>query len=180
MLHDLQQLAEYEDNAVQDEAVEPVAEFDEDDDDAPTETVSESSNELPMVPPSRRSSTGLEDTSVPIPHSKSTLRSPNSFSRLVFGAKTLLCQDPVILAYEILRMLEQNTEISKLPESLATLKRWTKAQISLLQLRKKSIPLQPAILASMKASSKLSTDTPSEDLYFSIQNIYSNSWASSI
>ena len=72
---------------------------------------------------------------------------------------------------DVLRMLEPNTQLSSLPETLTTLKRQTKGQLPLLPMRKSNIPLNPAKLPAH--SSKLrgsgfttSPSVPTEDLYF--------------
>ena len=63
-------------------------------------------------------------------------------------------------------MLEPNQEIGRLPESVQTLKKWAKAEMPLLQLRKKSIPLIPEKLASSRQAPNADNSLSQEDLYF--------------
>lgn len=66
---------------------------------------------------------------------------------------------------EVLRLLEPNQETGQLPESVQTLKKWAKAEMPLLQLRKKSIPLIPEKMATSRQA-HTDSSLPREDLYF--------------
>ncbi|OXV05303.1 hypothetical protein Egran_06929 [Elaphomyces granulatus] len=67
---------------------------------------------------------------------------------------------------EILRMPELHQEVHRLPSCLSTLKRQTTAQLPLLSMRKKSLPLQPEQLGKEKSAAGLSSTGLREDLYF--------------
>lgn len=124
-----------------------------------------------MEPPTRRSSVAfLEDTSIPIPHERS--ETPCSKFILAMGLWAKDCgvsRRQYESLREVLRLFEPHDKISKLPESVTTLRKWTKADTPLLPLREKKIPLLPAKLATMKPSAKVSStssDSPLETLVF--------------
>jgi hypothetical protein len=126
-----------------------------------------------MEPPLRRQPSAFltDDESEPVPHTRIIDLEPSKF-KFALG---LWCNHVGISRTqysslrEILRMLEPNAEVSRLPESLTTLKRHTKGQLPLLSLRKKAIPLIPEKLASETATRKAQGHAyalPREDLYF--------------
>lgn len=127
-----------------------------------------------MEPPTRRLSVAfLDDSSILIPHEQS--KTPRSKFILAMGlwAKNAgLSKAHYGALREVLRRLKPHTayeEISKLPESVTTLHKWAKADMPLLPLREKKIPLLSAKLATMKPSAKFSrtsTDPPLENLVF--------------
>ncbi|KAL8802829.1 MAG: hypothetical protein Q9200_006455, partial [Gallowayella weberi] len=168
-LNNLRQLADYQSVAPEEAGTEAIVEFDEHDDTISPDTLVDSPpSTATMMPPSRRSSLGLPlDTSVPVPHQRSIhSRSKFIIALGLWAEETGLSRTHYSSLLEILRMLQPNEEISKLPESLGTLKKWLKEQLPLLQLRTKSIPLLPEKLPSMKASLKASQPNPTENLYF--------------
>jgi len=61
------------------------------------------------------------------------------------------------------RMPELQQEVSKLPSCLSTLKRQTTAQLPLLPMRKKSIPLEAEQLAKDKAAARSSSQRPNQE-----------------
>lgn len=144
-------------------------EFDEEDEEAetlPDTFQSPMESTPPFSLPSRRSSAAFgTDTSTPVPHKHSTF----PISKFIF-AMGLWCEDISVSKYsalrQILRLLEPHNEISLLPKSVGTLKGWAKAQIPLLPLRQKTIPLKLEKLPSLRPSLKDSNLPPSETLYF--------------
>lgn len=123
-----------------------------------------------MEPPTRRSSVAIpEDTSVPVPHERS--KTPRSKFILAMG---LWAEDAGLSRAhwnslrEVLRLLEPHDEISKLPESITTIRKWARADMPLLPLREKKIPLLSAKLATMKPAAKShdSSEEPLENLVF--------------
>lgn len=124
-----------------------------------------------MEPPTKRSSiTFLEDTSIPIPHERSkVVRSKFILAMKLWAEDAGLSRKAYDALREVLRLLEPHEEISKLPESVTTLRKWARASMPLLPLREKKIPLLPAKLATMAPSAKFSgasTDSPVENLVF--------------
>ena len=110
-----------------------------------------------------------EDDSEFVEHLRAKTTDPTRF-RIALG---LWCQEAGISRpqytslLEILRMPELQQEVSKLPSCLSTLKRQTTAQLPLLPMRKKSIPLEAEQLAKDKAAARSSSQRPNqEDLYF--------------
>ena len=63
-------------------------------------------------------------------------------------------------------MLLPNPEISKLPKSVGTLKKWIRKQMPLLPLKRAKVSLLPEKLPSMKSSQKASQPFPSDNLVF--------------
>lgn len=172
-------MADYQDknHGVEDDTnvsdTDPVTGFDTDSDDEAEQTLPstfqgspESTFSFPL-PPRRLSSAFGVDTSIPVPHKR--LTSP--ISKFIF-AMGLWCEDAGISVSnyaslrQILKMLEPHKEISVLPENVGILKGWAKAQMPLLPLRQKPIPLKLEKLPFLRPSLKDSALPPSETLYF--------------
>lgn len=167
-IQDLQELASYQDARVQEEN-EPEEEFDNVENEITAEV--EPPATFPMHPPSRRSSSAfLPDTSEPVPHKRSIhTRSDFVLAIALFCEENGISRKVFTALREILRMLEPHPEISKLPESVSTLKTWAKEQLPLLPMRRKNIPLLSEKLPSLKGSAKANPATggpPTETLYF--------------
>ena len=116
------------------------------------------------------------DASDPIPHTRVEDLNPNKF-KLALG---LWCEQVGISRpqytslREILRMLEPNPDISRLPETLSTLRRHTRGQLPLLPMRKQSIRLNPAQLPTETATRKAqaSGDTREDLVFFDPQYLF--------
>ena len=134
-------------------------------------TITSTTAESIMAPPSHHFSTAEDDPAEPIPHPRTRDLKPSKF-KLALG---LWCEDTGISRsqysslYEILQMLGPHPELAKLPESLRTLKNHTKGNLPLLQLMKRSIPLIPEKLptsAETKKAAESGNMVPTENLYF--------------
>ena len=111
----------------------------------------------------------IEDDSEALPHARS-YNKPSKL-KLAIGLwchKTGISRTDFDGLFEIFHMPEMATELWTIPSCLATLKRETITQLPLLQLRKKTIPLNPEQLSSDKTpKNKGEVSTKSEgDLIF--------------
>jgi hypothetical protein len=109
----------------------------------------------------------IQDHSEAIPHGRS-LHKPSKL-KLAIG---LWCHEAGISRtyfsslFEIFHMPEMASELWTIPSCLSTLKRETIAQLPLLQLRKKTIPLDPEQLSSDKNVKEVESTKSEEDLIF--------------
>ena len=156
----------------------PTVEFEreEDDDVVITETPAESS--AMSCPTSRRPLGAFigPDSSEPIPHERVEELHPNKFKMAVglYCIQNAVSRTQYDSLLEIFKMLGPHKDISRLPESLSTLKRHTMGQLPLLQQRKASIRLIPEKLPTLSADKKgkkrkkenPENSAPREDLIF--------------
>lgn len=104
------------------------------------------------------------DGSEPVKHQRSPFEGSKFKHALAFWCQEAgISRTQYTALLEILRMGSRSgmmEELAKLPSCLSTLKQQTRAQLPLLQLRRKRIPLQPDMVAG---TSEFRTE---EDLYF--------------
>jgi hypothetical protein len=128
---------------------------------------------IPATPSTVTVAADNEDDSEIVEHVRTKTADPSRF----LIALGLWCQEAGISRplytslLEILRMPELQKEVHKLPSCLSTLKRQTTAQLPLLPMRKKSIPLQSEQLGKDKPTATSSATAPvqprsQEDLFF--------------
>lgn len=111
------------------------------------------------------------DASEPIDHPRHKEVDPNrskfKFAIGLYSELTGMSRSHYNIFREIMRMPEPRPDISRLPDTLATLKKHTKGQLPLLPLRKKSIRLHAAKLPTQTATQKAQgAKEPREDLIF--------------
>lgn len=156
-MHEFVQQAQYQEPAQNDENLIPTCTFDQAvaDDTIVVDTSALSPMMLPPYSTSRRASKAKEeDTSELVPHHQIALESSNFKLALgLFANNTGMSRQEYLALKEILSLLG-NTEIDSLPSSVTTLKKQVTRQLPLLKMRKKSIPLIPAKLASETAARK--------------------------
>lgn len=109
----------------------------------------------------------IADISEKIPHKRSELM----LFKFILDLE-LWCEDVSLSRFKyaslrkILQMLELNSELSDLSNSLSTLRRWTKEQLSLLNMWKKEISLNSIKLSFIRATQKISDSISRSSIEF--------------